>query len=272
MTSPSFSSRTRPFSAGAVRGLVLIAALVFGPEIFGQIDTPANIDSSLRRVLVAESQGKSVAPKTRSKSAHKRRPLALRDNERRVLVNIRLNGQASLADVRQRLVAAGANVTSENSSYRNGIISAFVPVSKVAEVARSTGVLSMSVARRPIKNVGATTSDGALLIHTDVLNNQGLDGTGETIGVLSDSYDMATTDLNGDPLTIHAAEDIASGDLPGPGNPNNPNPVVVIEDFTPGPDDFPGNDEGRAMLQILHDEAPKAKLAFATAFVSLVDF
>ena len=105
-------------------------------------------------------------------------------------------------------------------------------------------------------------------LHTDTLNAQGLDGTGQTVGVLSDSYDTATLDLFGDPLTIHAAEDIASGDLPGPGNPNNPNPVIVIEDF-PDPD---AADEGRAMLQIVHDVAPKAKLAFATAFVSKMGF
>src|SRR5205823_240030 len=108
--------------------------------------------------------------------------------------------------------------------------------------------------------------------HTDTLNAQGIDGTGETIGVLSDSYDTATTDLFGDPLAIHAADDIATGDLPGPGNPNNPNPVTIIEEYNPGPDDIPSADEGRAMLQIVHDVAPKAKLAFATAFMSKMDF
>jgi hypothetical protein len=72
-------------------------------------------------------------------------------------------------------------------------------------------------------------------------------------GRMSDSYDT-----NAAPNS--AALDIASGDLPGVGNPlGNTEPVAVLEDF-------PGRtDEGRAMLQIVHDLAPKAKLGFATA-------
>jgi subtilisin family serine protease len=200
---------------------------------------------------------------------------AIRDNQRRVLVNVHLDGKASLSDVRDRITAAGGNVIAENSKYKNGVLAAFVPVNKLGELAQSPGVLSMSMARRPIRNVGATTSGGVFAIHADALIAQGIDGTGITVGVLSDSYDKATTDLNGDPLADHAAQDVASGDLPGTGNPDNPNPVVVLEEFDPSvPDniDTTPADEGRAMLQIVHDVAPKAKLAFATGFNGDVDF
>ncbi|HEU0040381.1 MAG TPA: S8 family serine peptidase, partial [Verrucomicrobiae bacterium] len=193
----------------------------------------------------------------------------------RVQVNFHLDGKASLSEVRDQVSAAGANVIAENSKYKNGVLSAFVPVNKLAELAQSPGVLSMSMEHRPIKNVGATTSGGVFVIHSDALNAQGIDGTGITVGLLSDSYDRATTDENGNPLTIHAAQDVATGDLPGAGNPNNPNPVVVLEEFDPSfPDNigFAASDEGRAMLQIVHDVAPKAKLAFATGFNGQVDF
>jgi hypothetical protein len=68
-------------------------------------------------------------------------------------------------------------------------------------------------------------------------------GAGVTVGVLSDSYNNLGT----------AAADVASGDLPSN--------VNVVQDLSSG-----GTDEGRAMLQIVHDLAPGASLAFATGF------
>lgn len=79
----------------------------------------------------------------------------------------------------------------------------------------------------------------------------GVNGSGIKVGVLSDSYD----NLNG------AALGISTGNLPGPGNPNGfTTPVQVIEDIPSG-----GSDEGRAMIEIIHDLAPGAQQLFATA-------
>jgi hypothetical protein len=69
-------------------------------------------------------------------------------------------------------------------------------------------------------------------------NGPVIDGTGVKIGVISDSYNTNAQ---------AAADDVAQGDLPAD--------VQVL-----GPQ-IPGTDEGRAMLQIVHDIAPKAKLA-----------
>ena len=95
-------------------------------------------------------------------------------------------------------------------------------------------------------------------------SKQGIDGKGITVGVLSDSYDdRRPTRVLGDKLKIHAQQDIKSGDLPGKGNKAYPDPVVVLQD---GGDPDLDTDEGRAMLQIVHDVAPAAKLCFATAY------
>ncbi|WP_259069721.1 cadherin-like domain-containing protein, partial [Salinibacter ruber] len=90
----------------------------------------------------------------------------------------------------------------------------------------------------------------------------GTDGSGQKVCVLSDSYnqdDLAETTASGD---------IQSGDLPGPGNPiGNTTPVDVVEE---GGDS--NTDEGRAMLQLIHDIAPGAELGFHTAFGGLAVF
>ncbi|MFB2580798.1 S8 family serine peptidase [Herbiconiux sp. P15] len=93
----------------------------------------------------------------------------------------------------------------------------------------------------------------------DSLQNAGLDGAGLTIGVISTSYDnYAPTPTNPTPAT-DAAADVASGALPGVGNPCGFNdPVLKVDDSVAS------DDEGRAMLQIVHAIAPAAKLAFAT--------
>ena len=85
------------------------------------------------------------------------------------------------------------------------------------------------------------------------LDESGLNvnGTGIKVGVLSDSFN----DLGG------AAADEADGALPSASK------IQVLEDLASG-----GTDEGRAMMQIIHDIAPGASLAFYTAFKSEQDF
>jgi len=85
------------------------------------------------------------------------------------------------------------------------------------------------------------------------LNESGLslNGAGIKVGVLSDSFN----NLGG------AAADEADGALPSAGH------IQVLSDISSG-----GSDEGRAMMQIIHDIAPGANLAFYTAFNGEQDF
>jgi len=93
-------------------------------------------------------------------------------------------------------------------------------------------------------NVGLVTSQGDQAMRADVARATfGVDGTGVTVGVLSDSFDC----LGG------ATADVVNGDL---------SPVTVIQE---DPSCSAAADEGRAMLQLVHDIAPGAGLAFATA-------
>jgi len=100
----------------------------------------------------------------------------------------------------------------------------------------------------------AIGSNGATAAQVQqALDESGLSvtGAGVKVGVLSDSFN----DLGG------AAADEADGALPPSSD------IQVLKDLPSG-----GTDEGRAMMQIVHDIAPGASLAFYTAFDSEQDF
>lgn len=113
----------------------------------------------------------------------------------------------------------------------------------------------------PLSNAGIITSQGDKSLRSDFVRaGYEVDGENVKVGVISDSYNTTPVDK--------AAADILNGDLPGIGNTNNPNPVEIVKEYPFGT----RSDEGRAMLQIVHDIAPKAKLAFRTGFISAGDF
>ncbi|HEV7809803.1 MAG TPA: hypothetical protein VGO64_04320, partial [Candidatus Limnocylindrales bacterium] len=177
--------------------------------------------------------------------------LAIRDKAGRVLVDVYASDGSALATVRQRSEATGLKVVEQSAEHK--ILEGYVAVSNVKALAATRGVASVSQALKPFTRVGAATSQG---VHAERVDRvpAGIDGRGITVGALSDSFDTATETIAGDPLKIHAADDIRTGDLPREG-------VTVIQD-----DPSPGTtDEGRAMLQIVHDVAPRAKECFATA-------
>jgi hypothetical protein len=98
---------------------------------------------------------------------------------------------------------------------------------------------------------GLVTSQGDQATRSNAVRiGFGKDGTGMNVGVLSDSFNC----LGG------AAADVASGDL---------SPVAVVQE---DPACSSATDEGRAMLQIVHDLAPGASLLFATADNGIASF
>jgi len=97
--------------------------------------------------------------------------------------------------------------------------------------------------------VGQVTSEGDRAMRSSLARELfDLDGTGIKIGVISNSYNAQGG----------AAKNVATGDLPGRSNPNGyKKPVHVLQDNL-----GLQTDEGRAMLQIIHDVAPGAELLF----------
>jgi uncharacterized repeat protein (TIGR01451 family) len=125
------------------------------------------------------------------------------------------------------------------------VVSGALPILALPDLANLT---SLRFARPAIAvtDAGAVMSQADVAMGTDhVRNTFGVDGTGTTVGVLSDSYNC----LGG------AADDVASGDLP-------PNVVLLAEEVRCAS----GKDEGRALMQLVADIAPGARQAFHTAF------
>ena len=142
------------------------------------------------------------------------------------------------------------------------IITGFYPIANIPllDTLHAHGLLNFSRNAIPaILNSGLFNTGGDVAQRSDTTRKIfNLSGEGIKIGVLSDSYNK----ISGNP----ASQDVNNGDLPGSGGNNSP--VNVLKEYPYGN----VSDEGRAMLQILHDVAPKASLEFRTGFVSPADF
>jgi hypothetical protein len=146
-----------------------------------------------------------------------------------------------------------------NISAYGGVVSGLLPISSI-DLLENISTLKYAVpAYKPNKNSGKAVTNGDYAMKSNIVRaNLGIDGSGVRIGVLSDSYDNLGT----------ADQGVASGEIPGPGNPDGyDKPVNVLEDL---PEE--GTDEGRGMIEIVHDVAPGAELAFHTAFNGRASF
>ncbi|MCP4683205.1 MAG: S8 family serine peptidase [Desulfobacterales bacterium] len=143
----------------------------------------------------------------------------------------------------------------ENAVSFGGVVNGRLPINALSDMAGLDSLRFARPAYRPRTHAGLTTSQGDIAQNSDdARTNYGVNGNGITVGTLSDSYD----NHSGTPTT-NAAADVASGDLP--------TGITVLDD-TGGP----GIDEGRGMMQLIHDVAPGASQMFHTAFNGQADF
>ena len=245
------------------------------PAGHGAEDTgvlPANVGLGLRRLAAWDR----TQPRTLTASERRTRLAAglpglagrvqTSADGTRAVVNVVVDAGTAPEAVRAGLTALGAEVFAQApvaAGNAGTVLSARLPLDQAGAAARLPGVFSVSLVRRAHHWIGKATTQGVGVLKVAAVNTSGYDGTGVRVGVLSDSFDAATLDSTGETLTDHAATDVATGDLPGPGNPfGHGTPVDVLADADPA--DPANTDEGRAMLQIVHDLAPGAALAFCT--------
>ncbi|HWJ35951.1 MAG TPA: S8 family serine peptidase [Steroidobacteraceae bacterium] len=181
----------------------------------------------------------------------------------------------------QQLKAALVGLGLQRASVYANDVGGWLPVTQLEAATARAEVHSIRAAM-PRARSGAVTSQGDYAQRSDVIRSTytTLTGTGVTVGVLSDSYNcyavyaadgvsaLGTAGYASNGFLATAATDVSTSDLPSS--------VNVLKDATcmnyGSPTYLPFADEGRAMLQIVHDVAPGASLAFYTAENSEADF
>jgi len=152
----------------------------------------------------------------------------------------------------QKIAAVGGRVSSVYIGL--GAVRARLPIRQVLAIAELPEVRYITPQQRFVVNTGSQTSQGDVAhAAAAARSTYSIDGTGVKVGILSDGVD-----------TLAARQ--ATGDLP-PTCPQTGACVQVVKecDLTPYPEGTTCGGEGTAMLEIVHDLAPGAKLYFATA-------
>ncbi|WP_263819863.1 T9SS type A sorting domain-containing protein [Salinibacter sp.] len=213
--------------------------------------------------------GARQRPKTRGGDPQSRAPAQSPSSMGRTLSPVSSDGRSVTVDAvasgdPSRLLQDLRALGLEGESSAGNVVSGRLPIAAIEEAAALPSLRGMmpAYARTTAGSVGseADTAHAA----TAARRNTGTDGSGQKVCALSDSYDTADA-------ATSAADDVQSGDLPGQNNPEGrTTPVDVLEEYDgTDPDDPEPTDEGRAMLQLIHDIAPGAALGFHTAFGGL---
>jgi hypothetical protein len=186
----------------------------------------------------------------------------------------------------QQLKAALVALGLQRPSVYSNDVGGWLPVSQLGAATARAEVHSIRAAMARTRT-GAVTSQGDYVQQSVALRSLSppLTGAGVTVGVLSDSFDCYTVYAANNVAASGAAgyasngflatyaTDVSTGDLPSN--------VNVLEEAEAGnggclnygaPSQLPFTDEGRAMLQIVHDVAPGASLAFYSGDNSEADF
>ena len=136
----------------------------------------------------------------------------------------------------------------------HNVCEGYVSLENLMDISAMPEVLSITPVHKPVLDAGSVNSEGDTAMQTNTARIAfGISGAGKKIGVLSDSFGCAAG------ASTNYAMDVATGDLPSD--------VTILADITSA-----CIDEGRAMLQLIHDVAPQAKLAFRTAARGVLDF
>lgn len=223
--------------AASIGGLSLWAALA-SPAAARDTDGPAWVDQLGSQLQPLRDDGKGDHALARDSG--------LRVQGGAVAVDVSVSGDIDAA--RERLEAAGMDVVA-TATDPAPVVEGYLPLDAISDVGR----LGISDAVLPVigygvdaggTDVGAVTSLGVTRHNLPAaIGAAGTSGAGVDVGVISDSINQVGAGVAGSQAT---------GDLPGA--------TQILKDGVSG-----DTDEGRAMAEIIFDEAPGlSKLMFAS--------
>ena len=188
----------------------------------------------------------------------------LRERDGRLQVYVHTDGPNN--GLKAAIESLGGSI--EMESENKGIIQASVPMGVLEALSHLEGVARVTEPSYGVVNIGSNLTQGdSIMDFNDLRSLQGLDGSGVTVGVISDGI-------------AGLAAAVASGDLPATSE-SRPGGVltstsggVISSSFRADGDLEAGlgassGAEGTAILEIVHDIAPGAQLRFANFSTSV---
>jgi hypothetical protein len=194
------------------------------------------LDSHLQNLAAARLTGRSVS------AAAGREGITL--NGGAAEVDVYVNGDVDSAAAKLRSLGMHVDAVSRLAPER--MVEGSLPVSALTDAAGLAATHAVLTVYTGV-DVGAKTSQGDAAHNGPAARALGTNGSGVRVGVISDSINKVAGGV---------ATSQASGDLPGPAS-VPAGSVTVLRDPTTG-----GSDEGRAMSEIIFDEAPGLRNMF----------
>ena len=169
-------------------------------------------------------------------------------------VGIDIRGSGDFTKFVASMKSLGMDITATSAKFAT--VEGYIPMNQILTVAQLPATVAAIPNYKPSVNyqgVANNQADASLNADTARIATA-LTGSGVTVGVLSDSVSQFQNGL----ADSYRTKDLLASQ------------VTVIQDLPAG--SGTATDEGRAMMENIHDIAPGANLAFATAFTGFVGF
>lgn len=244
--------KIHPILPGLVAGVFMAEVQAAAPPT-GKQAVPKKIDSAL---LVASGLSTPAGAVRNTSGTAKGNALVQdRPQVRRVGPSLN-NGRVLIEAFVQRTNAAAlaknlAALGLRDAKTYPGVVTGWLPTNAISRLERVPG-LRFAQAAQAATRAGSVTAQSDIALGAPIARGTyGVSGAGKRVGILSDSFDWAPYYFGPESSQIPAS--VASGDLPAD--------IDIVADYSDG------NDEGRAMAELVHDIAPGASIAFHTAYL-----